>query len=258
MWYKKVSVTETVETLNSSFIGQVLTCTKCNGSGRHITPCRNCGGKGQVTGKQVCPTCHGKARVTRVEEVPCKCAGLELLNSKGQPFKHADCGGTGRLRQTIETACTRCSGEGRLQVTCTCPDCKGTGAFSRPGKAGECHACNGEGVYRCAVDIDSPEGLRLQGLLEGVKPLGTLGELAELTQPAPVAEPEPTPVAEPEPEPVKGPDKAQLEAKLELSRAVAKVRAGLPHGIPEERMIQLMDLTSPADQERLAEILAAC
>lgn len=232
MWYEFMQNTTSTATLvGENLIAHVVTCTKCEGSGRHRTPCRACAGEKTVTKTVPCSACKGHKHVTTYTEVPCSC-GTGVIRWEGADWPHKTCGGTGRIKVKETKACSTCSGVGTLEITVPCGACKGAGMFEMPGPKGRCFSCDGEGIHREMVDRDSELGMRLEQRIReaGEMPLGSLGEVIEEAEDHVVV-----------PETVK----ASLRAKLAAKRH-AQVLASV-EGLTEAIIANLPEAEAPAD-----------
>jgi DnaJ-class molecular chaperone len=130
MWYNnKETTTETVQLVDDTLVYRKVTCNKCEGTGRHRTPCRTCGGEKTRQVKSTCPDCHGKRVVTTLSWEPCRCGTgkFEWPKGSGHMVEHDECKATGRKPVNHQKECETCTGTGQVEKTLVCRACSGTG-----------------------------------------------------------------------------------------------------------------------------------
>lgn len=152
----------------------VISCEKCNHSGKISHRCETCGGTGEISEHKhkPCPVCKGEKYIQEEEHVPCTCRnGKRPVTQNGQTV-YVDCstckgkGYTIRMKKVPCTHCHKsgyvieqelttsrchtCEGKGTILETCT--QCDGNGSYSCPTCGGHgnirksCSRCNGTGV----------------------------------------------------------------------------------------------------------------
>lgn len=137
-----------------------VVCSRCKGSGEVVVKdresCPTCsdgaiyGHKGQIRKEVSCNCCRGTGQIKPTCEV-CKGKGRVRISHGGarlDSFERCyNCSGSGK---GYSESCSKCLGDGKIEVWQTCPTCQGRGIVVNGSKT-TCPVCDGKTNLRCEL-----------------------------------------------------------------------------------------------------------